>query len=76
VNAKREGGPGELCPRGEEKRFGQGTERQVVRVDAQAIADKYQVKLVETSAVTKLGINEVFLEVGRLWKEGRKKLKK
>jgi Fe2+ transport system protein B len=41
-------------------------ERQVVRADAQAITDKYQANVVETSAVAKLRINEVFLVVARL----------
>jgi hypothetical protein len=76
ANAKREGEPGELCPRGEEKRFGQGKEMQVVRADAQAITDKYQAKVVETSVVTKLGIKEVFVEVARLWNERPKEAEK
>jgi Fe2+ transport system protein B len=49
---------------------------QVVRSDAQAITDKYQAKVVETSAVTKLGIKEVFLEVTRLWNERPKEAEK
>jgi hypothetical protein len=47
-----------------------------VRADAQAIADKYQAKFVETSAVTKLGIHEVLLEVARLWNERPKEAEK
>jgi GTPase SAR1 family protein len=51
-------------------------ERQVVRADAQAIADKYEAKVVETSAVAKLG----FMRCSWKWQDcgmkGRKKLKK
>jgi small GTP-binding protein len=51
-------------------------ERQVARADAQAVADKYKAKFIETSAVTKQGINEVFLEVARLWNERPKEVEK
>jgi small GTP-binding protein len=44
-------------------------ERQVARADAQAVADKYHAKFIETSAVTNQGINDVFQEIARLWNE-------
>jgi small GTP-binding protein len=44
-------------------------ERQVARADAQAVADKHKAKFIETSAMTKQGINEVFLEIARMWSE-------
>jgi small GTP-binding protein len=44
-------------------------ERQVTGADAKAIADKYRAKFIETSAVTRQGINEVFLKIARLWNE-------
>jgi small GTP-binding protein len=51
-------------------------ERQVPSADAQAVADKYGAKYIETSAVTKQGINEVFLEIARLWNERPRGVKK
>jgi small GTP-binding protein len=44
-------------------------ERQVARADAQAVADKHGAKFIECSAVTKQGINDIFLEIARLWIE-------
>jgi small GTP-binding protein len=51
-------------------------ERQVARADAQAVAEKYHAKCIETSAVTKVGINDVFLEIARLWNDRPKEPEK